>query len=789
MNALLYGQNAEERIVAVHMQNESTMRLYIRQTDGLVTRDDRFYPFFHLTDNALLEGFPHKHWIKSLDGTLSYRWLCAFDDWNTLWDAIRFVLASYNKTADKKLDSYVDLESVHLINDPVTQYLMQSGRTLFKGMRFEELHRLQLDIETYSELPHRFSNAARPADRILIIALADNRGWSRVIDGRKRTEREMLLDLIEVIRRRDPDVIEGHNILGFDLPYLSSRCALHNLDFAIGREGLPLRSTELRGGTPDSGFGFSTSEIPGRHCIDTLLLVQAFDATKRNMEQYGLKYAAQYFGLSASNRVYLDGDKISWYWHNEPEKLLTYAQHDTFETGQLSAVLAPTAFYLTQMVPATFGAVARMGAAAKIEHLLVREYLRCKHSLPRRREGQQSSGGYTDIFFTGILEPVLHVDVESLYPSIMITRDIFPAVDQLRVFSRILRELKERRIEAKHALQNASDNDERIRLDAAQSSLKVLINSFYGYLGYSRALFNDFGQADAVTQTGQQMLRQLIRAVIDEGGQVVEVDTDGVFFVRPSNVADEHDEHLLVNRLNQVLPEGITLGLDGRYRKMLSYKKKNYALLEYDGRIRIKGSSLISRAMERFARTFVRRAIDRIMAGDVQGLHTLFVEAATAFMEHRMQVSDFAKAETLRDSIALYQEEVASATRNRSAAYEVAIEAEHKGNRIKVGDRISYYVTGGDPNCKTSDNCKAAEEWDPHFPDENTRFYLRRLDDLAEKFAVFFRPQDFRRIFTVDDLFPFSPEGIQVMTLPVQGEDLEISDEPASQQPGIWLDE
>jgi DNA polymerase, archaea type len=789
MNELLFGHNAEERIVAIQMLDESMMRLYVRKEGKLVSQDERFYPFLYLSDNTLLQGFPQKHWMKSLDGTLYFRWLCAFSDWNALWDAVRFVLTSYNRTAAKKAESHADIESLHLISDPVTQYLMQSGRTLFKGMRFEDLHRLQVDIETYTEIPGRFSNAARPADRILLISLSDNHGWTQVIDGRKQSEREMLLTLIETIRERDPDVVEGHNILGFDLPYLASRCALHHVEFTIGRGGALMRSTDHRGGTFDAPSGFSIIEIPGRHIIDTLLLVQAYDAVKRNMEQYGLKYAAQYFGLSASHRVYLDGDRIPWYWHNEPETLITYAQHDTYEAGQLSAVLAPTSFYLTQMVPATFSAVARMGAAAKIELLLLREYLRRKHSLPQQREGEQTTGGYTDMFFTGVLGPVLHVDVESLYPSIMITKGIYPAVDQLHIFSSILRELKDRRIAAKHAARAALDNDERVRLDAMQSSLKVLINSFYGYLGYSRALFNDFGQADAVTQAGQQILRQLIRAVIDEGGQVIEVDTDGIFFVPPPGVGDEDEEQALVKRLSQVLPEGITLGLDGRYRKMLSFKKKNYALLDDEGRTRMKGSSLISRAMERFARTFVRKAMGCVLASDIEGLHALFVETATAFLEHKMPVSEFARIETLRDPLSVYQEEVASARRNRSAAYEVALEAERKGNRVKVGDRISYYITGTDPNCKTSDYRKAAEEWDPHFPDENTRFYLRRLDDLAEKFSAFFRPQDFRKIFTVDDLFPFSPEGIAVLTLPVQGEDLELPDEPVSRQPGIWLDE
>lgn len=79
---------------------------------------------------------------------------------------------------------------------------MQSGRTLFKGIQFDQVHRLQLDIETYTTPPHRFSNAGRAGDRIVIVALSDNRGWQHAIDARKLTEREMLLELVRVIRKK-----------------------------------------------------------------------------------------------------------------------------------------------------------------------------------------------------------------------------------------------------------------------------------------------------------------------------------------------------------------------------------------------------------------------------------------------------------------------------------------------------------------------------------------------------------------------------------------------------------
>jgi len=149
-----------------------------------------------------------------------------------------------------------------------------------------------------------------------------------------------------------------------------------------------------------------------------------------------------------------------------------------------------------------------------------------------------------------------------------------------------------------------------------------------------------------------------------------------------------------------------------------------------------------------------------------------------------MDVRDFARVETLRDPVEQYKREVEQEQRNRSAAYEVAIRL---GRRFRVGERVAYYITGSDPNVRITDACKPAEEWDPHFPDENSAYYLRRLNEFSEKFAEFFRPADFGRIFAPEDLFPFSAEGMIIQTRSVEEPEERPEDPPPS--PGIWLDE
>ncbi len=741
------------------------MRLYFRESSGLRVQDERFFPFFHLSDSSLLKRFGRKHWLKELAGSGFFRFLCVFEDWASMWEAVRIVMEESSRTEFSRASSYADVEQLHLLPDPTTQFLMQSGFTLFKGLDFDDLVRMQLDIETYTSGPHRFSNARVPGDRIIIISLSDNRGWEHVIDGRRKNEEAMLRELIEVVRERDPDIIEGHNILGFDLPYIMTRCGLHGMTLPIGRDGS--EPALIGRGTGAEAEDVTLVEIAGRHVVDTYLLVQNYDASKHSMESYGLKYAARFFGLASDTRTYVEGEKITWYWDNDPHTLLAYALDDVRETGALSTHLGGSAFYLSRIVPLTLGTVIRGGSAAKIEALLLRAYLHARRSLPRPEAGTQTTGGYTDLFLTGLVGPVVHADVESLYPAIMLSQRIQPSTDHAGIFLQLLEELTAMRIDAKRAMQGAKVEKDRSRLDAVQSSFKILINSFYGYLGYSRALFNDYASADAVTKAGQTILRSMILKIREDGGTVIEVDTDGVLYLPPGGTESEEQARAHVGSISSRMPRGITVAYNGMYTKMLSYRKKNYALLERDGRITIKGSSLISRSMEAFGRRFVREAIGALLKEDIASLHDLYLDLYNTIVARALDVRDLARSEVLRDSIPVYVDEVRSGKRNRSAAYEVAIAS---GKEAKPGSRISYYITGSDANVRVFDNCRSVDEWNPNFPDENSAFYLQRLDEFASKFKDLFSPQHFREVFSAEGLFPFDPTKVALLVTEVGGD-------------------
>jgi len=256
----------------------------------------------------------------------------------------------------------------------------------------------------------------------------------------------------------------------------------------------------------------------------------------------------------------------------------------------------------------------------------------------------------------------------------------------------------------------------------------------------------------------------------ERSGTVVEVDTDGVFFVPPEEVRGAEVERDFTIGLTDAMPEGIRIGFDGRYKKMLSYKKKNYALLTYDGDLKFKGSSLISRSNEPFGRTFVRRAIRRLLDRDIEGLHQLYLDTRQRIIDRTWEqgVDSFARTETLKTSVDEYEAAVEAGERPRAATYELAIQREKEtGQPVRVGDRISYYITGDSANVTAFKHCARAEQWDPDdpkAPNENTAYYLKRLDEFARKFTPFFRDEDFDLVFSPEDLFGFSAEGIELVT-------------------------
>jgi DNA polymerase elongation subunit (family B) len=726
-NQILFGSDQTKGIVAAELAGRF-IRLFIRDDDGVRFKDDPFHPFILLTDPALLAGFTGEINFKELQGDGEYRFLAFFRDWRDCLAARDFLSKTSGKTLSDPAAPYL------YISDPVHQHFLISGKTMFKGVDFSSLRRLALDIETFCAEGFEFSNPDRPEDRIISIALMDESGDAEVLFGYDMEEAEMLTRLSTIIRERDPDVIEGHNIFRFDLEYIRLRAARHGVRLFWGRDGSEPRVHSSRFTIAERIIDYPRWDIYGRHIIDTFFLLQIYDISAREMESYGLKAAAIHFGLAAPDRVYLDPGKMSSTYYEDPELLKKYNLDDVRETLALSRLLSYPYILQTRMFPYSYQNCVIRGNATKINALFLREYLSRGAAIPKPSAGGSFEGGYNNVFVTGVAGPIVHCDVASLYPSLLLTYGLTPARDSLSLFLPLLKELRGFRLAAKKRARTATDSAIRDYYQALQQAFKVLINSFYGYLGATIHNFSDTALAAEVTRLGRETIQSMLTWLEMKGARPVEVDTDGIYFIPPKGVAYAEEEDALVQELSRALPVGLDVELDGRYRAIFSYKMKNYALLGFDGRITVKGSGLKSRGIEKYLREFMQELISLLLHGEGEKVEKLYCSYLDKLKAHRFPINWLVKTETLGESPAVYRMKVKQGKRNPSAAFEIALKSEHE---YRAGDQISFYVSGCGKGVTAYENCRPVAEYNPLSPDENTAYYIDKLTQLKKKFVQF----------------------------------------------------
>src|SRR6059058_657710 len=523
-NTMLFGADPMPRIVAIELGETGTVKVYRRGKGGSTVVDvEPFHPFVWCDSDVVDLGIE----TEKLQSDLKYGWLITVDSWKEL-------IALRNGLKNTARDYFA-------FTDPVQHYLTASGRTLFKELPFEELKRMQLEVLSFAD---SVAGAADldPIDHIMSVALSDNTGWEEliIVDPKnvEESERTALKHLTSLIKERDPDVIEGHNLFRFDLPYLVQRAKKTKTKLDWGRSGGFLRSRPSRLQIAEKTIDYPKFTIEGRHFVDTFLLAQFYDVGMRTLSGFERVDVARHFGLCDSEELSaLTGKQLQRAYIDNDESFRQRALCAVRETRAVAELLSPSFFVQAQIFPYNYQDVIVRGNATRINALFLREYFRQRHSIPEMPMVRGFEGGYTDIFFTGVARNVWHCDVTSLYPSVMLQFDCFPQTDQLQIFRHLLTDVRTFRLEAKAKMRAEKDPEKQHHLQALQNTFKILLNSFYGYLGFAQGHFADFDAAARVTQIGRDLLRKMIEWLNAYGAQVIEVDTDGIYFVPPVDAA------------------------------------------------------------------------------------------------------------------------------------------------------------------------------------------------------------------------------------------------------------
>jgi DNA polymerase I len=301
----LFGWNPTPGIVSVWAQRDGRAVIWRRDGERVLCSRDWYRPWMLATTlddlshlGAMLQPFAPDTMhatvtYKELDGPEnSYRYVLFSRNMRVLEST---VLTGASRRLGRRVSAVGDLDTYYFVG-PVEQYLMQTGQVYFRGLSYEALHRLQFDLETTALDPHR--------GRIFLIAVRDNRGLAKTLEATSpEDERRMIQELCALICERDPDVIENHNLFGFDLPFLEHRALATNVPLEIGRAGSPRRSLESYQETlaigPEARKRTRYS-VAGRELIDTLDAVRRHDFVVRDMPSYSLKEVARYFGIASS---------------------------------------------------------------------------------------------------------------------------------------------------------------------------------------------------------------------------------------------------------------------------------------------------------------------------------------------------------------------------------------------------------------------------------------------------------------------------------------------------------
>ncbi|MEQ1832597.1 MAG: ribonuclease H-like domain-containing protein [Candidatus Eisenbacteria bacterium] len=667
----------------------------------------------------------------------------------------RAVLDGASRRLGRRVGTLRDLgPACVLALSPEEQYLVASGRTYFRDLAFDQLHRLQFDLETTGLDPARH--------RMFMVAVRHPDGREEVLEAAgsdDAAEADLIRRLVASVTASDPDVIENHNLLGFDLPFLVTRARMLRVPLGLGR--LPQLGVRERASRREQ----VRHVLPGRECIDTLDAVRRYDFAVRELPGHGLKAVARHFGIAAADRELVPGDQVYATWRRDPERVRRYATADVVEVAALARLLGGAAYALAQLAPRRYERLADAGAATGvIDPMLVRAYLRAGHALPVHEPGDGTvhSGAALHLFATGVAERVVKADVASLYPSLMRTHRIGPRRDRLGAMLAMVDGLVGRRLAAKEAAKGAAPGStERFTHEAMSAAMKLVVNTAYGYLaagGLTR--FADVHAANEVTRRGRETLDLLCRELHARGVTRLEADTDGVYFAVPAHWS-EADERRVVSEVGALLPPLVQLEFEGRYAAMLSHEPKNYALLGYDGKIVLRGVAFRSSRAEPFAEAFLRRAVGCLLAADVPGVRAAYVDTVMALRRRGYSTYEVSSRVRLTKSAAQY---AATRSERREHAYEALLAAGRRDWRR--GERVRVY-RAGDGSAGLVHERPPGSGGPPDERRYDVEHYLRVLKgQYAARLARAFEPHDAAALFAdpgQESLFPVAFEHMRAV--------------------------
>lgn len=481
-NSLIFGKDLTERIVGLEVK-ASKIKLWKEAKDGALTEEERQNNYW------ILASQNHQNKFTKLKGDLHYKFIKTYDSYPKFRDALQFARS-------QQLDVYT-------VWDKNEAAMIYNGITLFKNTKINEVSCLSFDIETMGLVYNKDS-------KVLLISNTYRKNGSIVRKLFVYDDYETPADMFDAwsdwVQEMNPAIILGHNIYGYDFPYLKHCAEMAGTTLRLGRDNADItfdkKESQFRKDGSQS-YSYFKARVYGRQVIDTMFLAIKYDVARKYVS-YGLKQIIKQEELEVKDRQFYDAGTIRDNYKDPVEwkKIKTYAEHDADDALALFDLMAPSYFYLTQSIPKSFESVNNSATGSQINAFLVRSYLQDGYSIPKKSD-QIKYEGAISFGVPGNYVNILKVDVNSLYPSIMRQYKVYDKIkDPKGHFLKMVEYFTDERLNNK---KRATETKDRYYKDLEQSQ-KIVANSCYGLLGAAGLNFNSAHNAAFVTEKGREIL-------------------------------------------------------------------------------------------------------------------------------------------------------------------------------------------------------------------------------------------------------------------------------------------
>ena len=368
ISTFLDGHDPMERIVNFdyQYQNDYITIYYRDKDDNKCKTKEPFYPFLWATKSACLKLCNQNRdelislmkeyniWTKALDVTNVNGEVVEdiLDGYTFMFYAtkpisyVRFLdffkaagnpVYSTKKKDENVKPSFTDQPESkkssrqYLVVTPVEQYMISSGRRMFKGYDdYDQCLRLIFDWETtgldvkkdrIEQFGIRFNRPVKYKGEYMDFQRT-YRTEGNTKEEKDASELKNIDTFLRIIYTFRPDIITAHNGETFDWNILIGAC--ERLGTSIEEMSAKYfngesitknkRETILKlGGEIET---YHQTIVPGTIVTDSLHAVRRAQALDSNMLFSNLKYVTKYSKIVKPNRVYVPGDKISEYWND-----------------------------------------------------------------------------------------------------------------------------------------------------------------------------------------------------------------------------------------------------------------------------------------------------------------------------------------------------------------------------------------------------------------------------------------------------------------------------------------